>query len=139
MESRGYHPNLASPAGHMSVEQALLFATFYRCAIKFLEMAMLFTGIENTGVEKYWLCYGGSVSRKTRLSAIISKHILRSRTKSCRHNLESRLFGFVIGHFRGESRSMDIKPGCVLEPPNNVGRQFPLPIACDAVVEYLTD
>ena len=46
IESRGYRPNLASSAGHISVEDGLLFATFSRCAIKFLELAVLFTGIE---------------------------------------------------------------------------------------------
>ena len=82
---------------------------------------MLFTGIENIGVEKYWLWFGGGVSPKTRLSAIISKHRLRSRTEPCRHNFVSRHLGFVIGHFRGESGRTDIKTGCVFKTPNDVG------------------
>ena len=139
MESRGYHPNLASSAGHISIEHALLFATFYRCAIKFLELAVLFTGIEDVGVQKYWLGYDGGVSRKIRLSAIISKDSLGSSAKARWHHFVARLLGFVIGHFRWEAWRSDIKAGRVLEPPNNIRRQFPLPVACDAVIEYLTD
>ena len=59
--------------------------------------------------------------------------------KPCRNNFVSRLFRFVIDHFRRESRRTDIKSGRILEAPNNVGRQFPLPVTSDTVVEYLTD
>ena len=67
---------------------------------------------------------------------------MRSRgrgVKPCRNNFVSRLFRFVIGHFRGESWRTDIKSGRVFEASNNVGRQFSLPVARDAVFEYLTD
>ena len=100
---------------------------------------MLFTGIEDVGVEKYWLWYDGGVSRKIRLSAIISKHSLGSSAKARWHHFVSRLLGFVIGHFRWEAWRTDIKASRILEPPNNIGRQFPFPVARDAVVEYLTD
>ena len=42
MESRHFWPDCTSSASHISVEQALLFDTFYRGAVKFLELAALF-------------------------------------------------------------------------------------------------
>ena len=101
---------------------------------------------ERARCKRAFLCV--KVDHTLGLAKLIEEHGCRpfyapqslgSGAKPCRHNLVSRFLGFVVGHFCGESWRTDIKAGRVLEPPNNVGRQFPLTVTCDAIVEYLTD